>query len=69
MTFTGIVIIALCAVIALQAVFHYAERRDLYNRIMCRDLTEYRSDSGKNPKSSLNARHDEIMKKWRDANG
>lgn len=48
-------------VIILQAVIHFIERRDLYNRIMCKSLTEYKGDRCASAKSA----HDRIIRKWR----
>jgi hypothetical protein len=38
------------AFLALQSILYARERRDLYNRIMARDLGEYRSLAGRPPK-------------------
>ena len=35
------VIITLCAIVILQQITHYLERKDLYNRIMANDLADY----------------------------
>lgn len=48
-------------VIILQAVIHFIERRDLYNRIMCKNLTEYKGERCTSAKSA----HDRIIRKWR----
>ncbi len=40
------VCLCLCVIIVLQAVLHTIERRDLYNRLMSRNLFEYK-DKGK----------------------
>jgi DNA modification methylase len=37
------VITLLIAVIVLQQIWHGIERKDLYNRIMAKDLSEYRA--------------------------
>jgi hypothetical protein len=39
-----VIIALLIGVIVVQHISHKQERKDLYNRIMARDLTEYKSD-------------------------
>ena len=56
------------AVILIQALLHYIERRDLYNRLMSKDLTEYKHSGNSSPKSIPSA-HDRVLKKWRDKGG
>lgn len=51
----------LCGVIVLQSVIYHFERRDLYNRIMSKNLTEYKGDKCVSVKSA----HDRVLKKWR----
>lgn len=55
--------IILCVVIAVQAVFHYVERRDLYNRIMSRDYTEYKR--AKPPGVHPQTAHERALRKWK----
>lgn len=55
--------IILCVVIAVQAVLHYVERKDLYNRIMCRDFAEYQR--GKPPDAQVRTAHERALEKWR----
>ena len=52
----------LCAVIILQALFHAFERRDLYSRIMSKDLTEFKS--AKKNTYPVSA-HRRIIDRWR----
>lgn len=59
------VIYALCGVIVLQQIVHHAERKDLYNRIMSKNLTEYKGDS---PGYQLSA-HRKVLERWRDRKG
>lgn len=59
-------IVACGAVIAVQAILHYIERRELYNRIMSRDLTEYRE---KRPSRAAPSAHERILKRWRGKDG
>lgn len=51
----------LLGVIALQAILHCIERRDLYNRIMSRDLKEYKGQE----RSYMPSAHDRVLKRWR----
>ena len=50
------------AIITVLIIFQHFERKDLYNRIMSRDLNELRGGNVKNPLSG----HDKVMKRWRD---
>ena len=57
----------LCAVIVIQAIIHYVERRDMLNRIMSKNLTEYKQ-SGIPPKHIPSA-HERTLNKWRNKGG
>lgn len=63
-----IVEIILIAIIILQAIFHYFERRDMYNRLMSKSLSEYKQ-VGKNPPKHIPSAHDRILNKWRNRVG
>lgn len=52
MTMTIVVVVLSLALIA-QTVVHAVERRDLYNRIMARDLTEYELSKTKGSKKDV----------------
>jgi hypothetical protein len=41
---------AFVVIILIQEFMHYKERQDLYNRIMARDLSEYKAADGAPPK-------------------
>lgn len=59
------VIFMLCAVMIVQSVISARERRDLYNRIMSRDIHDYKnaqSPTVRNPKSKAS----EVLERWRD---
>jgi hypothetical protein len=53
---------ALCGVILIQQIIHHCERKDLYNRIMSKNLTEYKGDS---PGYQISA-HKRVLNKWRE---
>ena len=55
----------LCGVIILQAVIHFFERKDLYNRIMSKNLTEYKGENRIFVKSA----HDRVINRWRGKDG
>ena len=55
----------LCGVIILQSIIHHFERKDLYNRIMSKNLTEYKGE--KCP--SIQSAHDRTIKRWRGKDG
>ena len=59
-------IYALISVIALQAIIHRFERKDLYNRIMADSLAELKS--GKTPKQHISA-HKKALRRWRGTDG
>lgn len=63
------VIIIACAffVMVVKEIVHYKERKDLYDRIMSDNLTEYKRESGKSEKNEKNivSRHQEVMRAWR----
>lgn len=52
-------------VIVLQALLHYFERKDLYNRIMSKNLTEYKGEKCTFAKSA----HDKTLERWRRKDG
>lgn len=54
----------LCCIIVVLQVMHYFERKDLYNRIMSRDLNEYKN-SDKPVKAHISA-HRRVLDKWKD---
>ena len=60
--------VVLVAVIMIQAIFHYCERRDLYDRLMSKDLSEYKK-SGSPPPKQVPSAHDRVMKNWRNKVG
>ena len=58
-----ILLYVLSGIIIIQQIFHCIERRDLYNRIMSRDLNDYRSNRAlSNPTSA----HKKVISRWRD---
>ncbi len=59
------IIYILCGVIILQSIIHRFERKDLYNRIMSKNLTEYKGEKHVYVKSA----HDRAIKRWRGQDG
>ena len=53
------------AVVIAQLIIHHIERKDLYDRIMSKNLTEYKGDS---PGYRLSA-HRRVLNRWRDRKG
>lgn len=51
-----IIIVIMSALMALQSYLHSLERKDLYNRLMAKDLTEYKTatQAGRPPPKSRN---------------
>ena len=60
-----VVVCALLGVIVIQSVIHRFERKDLYNRIMSKNLTEYKGDS---PGYQVSA-HKRVLNRWREHKG
>lgn len=58
----------LAGIIVIQSVIYHFERKDLYTRLMCRDVSDYKNANGKNVKSPL-SRHREVLDKWRGKGG
>ena len=58
----------LIAIIVLQSLLHFCERRDLYNRLMSKDFTEY-NQNHKPPPKQVPSAHDRILKRWRNKAG
>jgi hypothetical protein len=52
---------ALAVVIVVQQIIHHYERKDLYDRIMSKTLTEYKGDS---PGYHVSA-HRRVLNRWR----
>lgn len=54
---------ALFGVIVIQQIIHHFERKDLYNRIMSKNLSEYKGDSQNyHPLSA----HKRVLSRWRE---
>ena len=60
--------IILCAVIVLLSVMHHVERRDMYNRLMSKSLTEYKQ-GGTPPPKHIPSAHDRVLNRWRNKVG
>ena len=58
-------IFTLCGVIAVQQVIHHFERKDLYNRIMSKNLTEYKGEALGYQVSA----HKRVLNRWRQNKG
>lgn len=59
--------IILISVIVLQSVFFYLERRDMLNRLMSKNLTDYKQ--GGIPPQHVPSAHDRTLQKWRSKAG
>ncbi len=57
----------LSAIILTQAFIHYVERRDMLNRLMSKNLTEYKQ--GKKPPQAVPSAHNRVLQKWRNKAG
>ena len=58
----------LLAVIITQSIIHFIERRDMYNRLMSKSLSEYKQGDKKPPKHIPSA-HELTLRKWRNKAG
>ena len=65
MAMSSIVIIGLLALMAVISVLHHFERRDLYNRLMSRDLSDYRRVASGDTDEHRETAHQKAIKKWR----
>lgn len=63
-----IIVYILFGIIILQSAMHYKERKDLYNRLMCKDANEYQSMSGI-AKKKVKSRCRNVMDRWRGIGG
>ena len=63
-----ILLIALIINNLIQVIFHFIERRDMYNRLMSKSLTEYKQ-SDKTPPKHIPSAHEQTLKKWRNKAG
>lgn len=61
--------ILLIAIIIIQAIIHFIERRDMLNRLMSRNLTEYSANKDKNPPKHIPSAHDRTLNRWRNKAG
>lgn len=55
----------LCGTIILQSIIHHFERKDLYNRIMSKNLAEFKGEKCHSAKSA----HDRVLNRWRGKDG
>jgi hypothetical protein len=62
-----ILLIALILANIIQAIIHYVERRDMLNRIMSKDLVEYKQSG--NPPKQVPSAHDRTLSRWRNKGG
>ena len=64
----GMIFILLCSVIVIQNIAHYLERRDLYNRIMSRDIREYSKITGTSEGvTQKESAHRKAINNWKKA--
>lgn len=65
-----ITLICLAAVIAVLEILHFIERRDLCDRLMSRDLSEYKRErSPSAPEPPRESAHRRAINQWRSAGG
>lgn len=57
--------VILLGIIILLIVLHHFERRDLYNRIMSKNLTEYKGEKSRYTPSA----HQSVLQRWRRKDG
>lgn len=63
-----IVNLVLITAILIQQLLHYIERRDMYNRLMCKDYAEYKNTDTP-PVKHIPSAHSKVLRKWRDKGG
>lgn len=59
------IVYLLCGIIIVQSIFHHFERKDLYNRIMSKNLTEYKGKKAVSVKSA----HRQVLNRWKGLDG
>ena len=64
-----VICIALCVAIIIERITHYIERKDLYNRIMSRDVRDYEVITGKANNVPLPSSHRKNIDKWKEGGG
>lgn len=68
-------VVLLAAVLLIQEVLHHKERRELIDRLMARNLAEYKANNAsavegtEKPKNDRLYRHREVIKRWRSGGG
>ena len=62
------IIYALCGILLVQQVIHHFERKDLYTRIMSRNLAEYKHSTEPEQKYPVSA-HKKVLERWRERRG
>ena len=65
------IIIVLIVYILIRELMHKSERKDLYNRIMCRDLSDYNraADISKGKAKSAISAHKKVLEEWKNGGG
>jgi len=63
-----LVIGLICVVVVLE-ILHYRERKDLYNRIMSRDIKEYKSAVETKSNEEKQTRQQKLREKWINKRG
>lgn len=58
-----VIIVLLIAVIAIQNAIHKQERQDLYNRIMAKDLRDYRTEKQRTVPNVIRKRTSDELKR------
>ena len=60
------ILYVICALLALQIVLFYMERKDLYHRLQSKDLRDYQSSKWKPPdqKKHISA-HKRTLERWK----
>lgn len=51
-------------IIVGMSIVQHIERKDLYNRLMCRNMTEYNNIKTDEPKQPI-SRHKAVLNRWR----
>lgn len=62
-----LMIVCLSLIITAQQLLHHKEREDLYNRLMCRNLDEYKRACSKEPPAERReSPHQRAIRDWRE---
>lgn len=64
MIFDLCIVMTFLGAMVIQSIMHQRERKDLYNRLMCKDINDYRKLDTKTNKKPFYSAHKKAMKQF-----